>query len=80
MNTSAYQSNKKDCNNSSVTKNVFIDLAYVLGTLITLKEILLQFPTTWTFAGPISLLCALAVAKWRLKVANQSWGALGFKK
>lgn len=54
-----------------------LDLLYTLGTLFSLKWILLQFPIMWTFAGPISLLSALAVATWRLKRNNESWVSLG---
>lgn len=53
------------------------DLALVLLTLFVLKNLLLQFEAMWTFAGPISLLSALAVATWRLKARGDSWASLG---
>lgn len=53
------------------------DLALVLLTLFVLKNLLLQFEAMWTFAGPISLLSALAVATWRLKARGESWASLG---
>lgn len=53
------------------------DLLLVLATLFILKWLLLQFDVTWTLAGPISLLSALAVATWRLKRQGQSWRDLG---
>lgn len=58
-------------------KRVLIDLAYVLGSLLVIKTALLQVPAMWTFAGPISLLSALAVASWRLKVAGENWKSIG---
>jgi membrane protease YdiL (CAAX protease family) len=54
-----------------------LDLLYTLGTLFSLKWFLLQIPAMWTFAGPIALLSALAVATWRLKRNNESWCSLG---
>ena len=54
------------------------DLTLVLLTLFGLKYSLLQFDTMWTFAGPISLISALAVANWRLKASGDSWASLGF--
>jgi len=53
------------------------DLFFTLLTLFSLKWFLLQFPIMWTFAGPISLLCALVVATWRLKRNDESWSSLG---
>ena len=57
-----------------------MDILYTLGTLLSLKWILLQYTTMWTFAGPISLLAAFAVATWRLKINNESWVSLGLFK
>lgn len=57
-----------------------MDILFTLGTLLSLKWIFLQFPVMWTFAGPISLLAAFAVATWRLKRNNESWSSLGLFK
>ncbi|MGJ8662153.1 MAG: CPBP family intramembrane glutamic endopeptidase [Marinicella sp.] len=57
-------------------KSACIDLLFVLVTLYSIKWWLLQFNAMWTFAGPISLLAALAVASWRLKLNHQSWISL----
>lgn len=54
------------------------DLTLVLLTLFGLKYSLLQFDAMWTFAGPISLISAAAVATWRLKASGESWASLGF--
>ena len=59
-------------------KHVARDLALVLIVLFGLKYLLLQFAAMWTFAGPISLFSALAVATWRLKASGDSWASLGF--
>ena len=59
-------------------KQVAQDLALVLFALFGLKYLLLQFEAMWTFAGPISLVSALAVATWRLKASGDSWASLGF--
>lgn len=56
---------------------VFVDLSFTLLTLYSVKYLLLQVESMWTFAGPISLLAALAVATWRLKINNESWVTLG---
>ncbi len=63
---------------SNTIKTAVVDLIYVLATLFILKETLLQFPVMWTFAGPISLLSALGVAIWRLKLSGQSLKTIGF--
>lgn len=68
-------------NNESLSiniKQVVQDLVLVLLTLFGLKYLLLQFDAMWTFAGPISLISALAVATWRLKASGESWASLGF--
>lgn len=54
-----------------------LDLSCTILTLYSIKYILLQFESMWTFAGPISLLAALAVATWRLKLNNETWVTLG---
>ena len=59
-------------------KQVAQDLTLVLFALFGLKYLLLQFDAMWTFAGPISLVSALAVATWRLKTSGDSWASLGF--
>ena len=53
--------------NQSSHSDIAVDLLFTLGTLFGLKYLLLQFDVMWTFAGPISLLAALAMATWRLK-------------
>lgn len=77
MKTTTHLSNEQSFEKNPTTKQVFIDLACVLGTLIVVKTSLLKIPAMWTFAGPISLLCALAMATWRLSVAKQNWKTLG---
>jgi len=67
----------KHTEQKSFTQSTSFDLLLTLGTLFSLKWILLQFPTMWTFAGPISLLSALAVATWCLRRKNESWRDLG---
>lgn len=56
------------------------DLFVVLGTLLAVKTTLLQFDNWWSYAGPISLLVAVAVATWRLHQRKQTWADLGLKK
>jgi len=65
-------------NNQPTSAVILSDLLFTLATLIGLKYLLLQFSVMWTFAGPISLVAALAVATWRLKCNNQTWKSLGF--
>ena len=57
-----------------------IDIGLVLGTMLILKYALLSVETLWTYAGPISLLSALAVANWRLRKSGESWVDLGLKR
>ena len=61
----------------STASLVAMDLALTLGTLFSLKYLLLQSPVMWTFAGPVSLVASLCVATWRLKRNNESWRELG---
>ncbi|WP_339928688.1 type II CAAX endopeptidase family protein [uncultured Brevundimonas sp.] len=56
---------------------VAIDISLVLGTLLIVKYGLLGVEAMWTYAGPISLLSALAVATWRLRGAGETWAELG---
>lgn len=60
-------------------KQSALDLVLVLSTLFSLKWFFLQFESTWTFAGPISLLASLAVATWRLRHRDKSWRELGLR-
>lgn len=60
-------------------KKSALDLVLVLSTLFSLKWFFLQFESTWTFAGPISLLASLVVATWRLKHSGESWRELGLR-
>ncbi|WP_196140792.1 CPBP family intramembrane glutamic endopeptidase [Aliikangiella sp. G2MR2-5] len=59
-------------------KALFLDLFLILATLFAIKYFLLQFSSTWTFAGPVSLIVALTIASWRLKSRSQLWSELGF--
>ena len=54
-----------------------LDLLLIIGVLVGLKTLLLQSEIVWSFAGPISLLVALAVATWRLRQRNETWAGLG---
>lgn len=56
------------------------DIFFVLGTLFAVKWGLLQFDSLWTYGGPISLLAALAVASWRLRISKENWADLGLKR
>ncbi len=56
------------------------DLILVLGTLFAVKTTLLPFDNWWSYAGPISLLAAVAVASWCLHDRKQTWADLGLKK
>lgn len=61
-------------------RNAAIDIGLVLGTMLILKYALLSVEALWTYAGPISLLSALAVASWRLRQRGESWVDLGLKR
>jgi membrane protease YdiL (CAAX protease family) len=56
------------------------DLFAILGTLFAVKSTLLLFDSLWSYAGPISLLSALAVASWCLYRRGGKWADLGLKK
>lgn len=58
-------------------RSALVDLAWVLVTLLILKAGLLQLDQAWTYAGPVSLLAALAVASWRLKKRGINWTDVG---
>jgi membrane protease YdiL (CAAX protease family) len=64
----------------NTTQNAAIDIGLVLGTMLILKYALLSVEALWTYAGPISLLSALAVASWRLRQGGESWADLGLKR
>lgn len=64
----------------SAIRNAAIDIVLVLGTLLILKYTLLNVEALWTYAGPISLLSALAVASWRLRERGETWADLGLKR
>lgn len=70
----------KETARKSAIRNAAIDIVWVLGTLLVLKYALLNVEMLWTYAGPISLLSALAVASWRLRGHNETWGDLGLKR
>jgi membrane protease YdiL (CAAX protease family) len=59
---------------------VAIDIGLVLGTLLVVKYGLLGVEALWTYAGPISLLSALAVAGWRLRAGGETWAGIGLKR
>lgn len=69
MNTSA------DSNSGRMTAAV--DLMLIIGFLLSLKSWLLSVDAIWSYAGPISLLGALGIATWRLRVNGDSWASLG---
>lgn len=64
----------------NMKENAVIDIGLVLGTMLILKYALLSVEAVWTYAGPISLLSALAVASWRLHQRGESWVDLGLKR
>ena len=53
------------------------DLFLIIGVLLVLKSVLLNVAAVWSYAGPISLLTALAVATWRLRKNKETWAGLG---
>lgn len=53
------------------------DLALVVGVLLVAKAALLRFDALWSYAGPLSLLTALAVAHLRLRRSREAWSDLG---
>lgn len=59
---------------------VAIDISLVLGTLLVVKYGLLGVEALWTYAGPISLLSALAVASWRLRAGGETWADVGLRR
>lgn len=64
----------------NLLKSKALDLVLVLGVLLGVKAVFLEFENTWQFAGPISLLAAVVVATWSLRINRESWGQLGLKK
>lgn len=78
-----HSANRKLPQSSGVTGNIpaaAFDLFAVLGTLFAVKSALLMFDSLWTYAGPISLLAALAVASWCLYKRGGKWADLGLRK
>lgn len=61
-------------------RDAAIDLFLIVAVLIASKEILLRIDQVWAFAGPISLLLALGVALWRLRVRAIDWAAIGLSR
>ena len=57
-----------------------IDIFMVVATLLVVKSALLEVPSLWTYAGPVSLLAALAVASWRLQQNGENWAGLGLAR
>ncbi|MCJ8325326.1 MAG: CPBP family intramembrane metalloprotease [Rhizobiales bacterium] len=76
MNASTKDITKKNFANNA-KRIAAIDIVLVLGTLLMLKYSLLSVEALWTYAGPISLLSALAVGSWRLRKRRESWANLG---
>lgn len=56
------------------------DTIFVLTTIYIVKAALLQLESTWTFAGPVSLLAGLGVASWCLRKGGESWSDLGLRR
>jgi len=54
-----------------------LDIALIIGVLLTLKSLLLRVDSIWSYAGPISLLASVAVATWCLWRRRQNWAGLG---
>lgn len=54
-----------------------VDLVLVIGVLVGVKAILLRQDAIWTYAGPISLLAALAVATLCLRWRKETWAMIG---
>lgn len=57
--------------------SALLDLILIIGVLVGLKSLLLNFDAIWSYAGPISLLAALATATWRLRANNEKWSDIG---
>ena len=61
-------------------RSALIDIGLVLGAMLILKYALMRVDALWTYAGPVSLLAALAVAGWRLHERDETWSNLGLKR
>lgn len=61
-------------------RSAAIDIALVVSTLLLVKSILVEVEALWTYAGPISLLAAIAVASWRLMQNGENWADLGLAR
>ena len=57
-----------------------IDLALVIAALLLSKSLLLEVAAIWTYAGPISLLTALAVATACLRRRGENLAGVGLKR
>jgi membrane protease YdiL (CAAX protease family) len=55
----------------------FVDLILVIGSLVCVKAFLLRYDDLWTYAGPVSLLVAVAVATLCLRWRSQGWPLIG---
>jgi len=60
--------------------DAFLDLFLIIGVLLILKALLLNVDAIWSYAGPLSLLAAIAVATWRLRKRQESWAGLGLRR
>lgn len=77
------RTNRKFPQSTGVGRNIpaaAYDLFAILGTLFAVKSTLLMFDSLWSYAGPISLLSALAVASWCLYSRGGKWADLGLRK
>ncbi|PCI64014.1 MAG: hypothetical protein COB37_03435 [Kordiimonadales bacterium] len=66
--------------NSNTVRAAARDLIFVLGTLFTVKAVLLSFDGLWTYAGPVALIASLGVATLCLRAANENWADIGLKR
>lgn len=59
-------------------RSYLADAAVVMVAAVAVKQAIL--PITIQFAGPVSLLVAMALASWRLWSRGESWRALGLRR
>lgn len=76
MTSSVIVGDKSPSSNHAIGTAV-LDISIVLATLLIAKQMLLGIDAMWTYAGPISLILALAAATWRLRQSGNSWADLG---
>ncbi len=61
-------------------RTALLDVLLIIGVLLGLKSLLLNVDALWTYAGPISLIAALAVATWRLRRNRETWASIGLRQ